>query len=148
MKKGFFIVLLLLIQGFIYAQDMAFSDYSISPSEGEHFRASEKKTIPLHLQVRNPGFTGGQKALDDYIHSNLEYPVQAEQQRLEGTVIVKFLLDKTGKVNHAVAENAIGMGCEEAAVRLVESMPAWMPAIQGGKAVPAKVRLPIRFRLY
>lgn len=125
---------------------MAFSDHPTSKKMTG--KASNKESVPLHLQVRTPEFPGGQDALDAYIQNNLEYPELAENQKREGTVFIRFQLDINGRISNITAENSVGMGCDEAALSLVRSMPRWKPAVQGGKPVAATVRIPIRFHLY
>ena len=139
----FFACFFFYVSSFSYAQSTAFIDNTASVDK----KASGKE-VPLHLQFRQPEFPGGQEALSEYIQAHLEYPALAERHGREGAVVVRFQLDETGKISGVTAENAIGMGCEEAAVALVRNMPNWKPAMQGGRYIPASMRVPVQFRLY
>jgi protein TonB len=60
-------------------------------------------------------------------------------------VIVKFIIDETGKVTNPVIEKGIGAGCDEEALRLVSAMPQWTPGMQDGKPVKVSMKLPFQF---
>lgn len=125
---------------------MAFSDHPTSKKMTG--KASNKESVPLHLQVRTPEFEGGQDALDAFIQKNLDYPALAERNNVEGTVIIRFKVLETGIISDIEVEKPLGMGCDEAAIALVKSMPDWTPGVQGGRAITTSVRLPVQFRLY
>lgn len=95
-----------------------------------------------------PEFSGGQSALENYINSNVEYPQEAMDNNIEGTVNVKFAIDENGNVKNAqVTGTRIGYGLEEAVVQMVSKMPKWTPGKVKGKAVGAWYTLPVTFRL-
>jgi protein TonB len=56
-------------------------------------------------------------------------------------------VDVNGNVANIEVEQGIGFGCDEEAVRVVESMPRWKPAIQNGVPKAIRMRLPIAFQL-
>ena len=95
-----------------------------------------------------PYYTGGNTALQTYFDNNLTYPEDAVDNNAEGTVMVKFHIDEDGTVKNATASGAkIGYGLEEEAIRVVNSMAAWTPGENKGKAVKAWYTLPVTFRL-
>lgn len=100
-----------------------------------------------------PEFPGGDKALAKFLNENLIYPKRALDDKDEGTVFVQFLIDKDGCVQNVhlpdvkCTENRVGGGCEEEAMRVVNSMPKWKPGKQRGKAVEVGLTLPVRFQL-
>jgi len=79
----------------------------------------KKKTKPKSF-IQQPKYPGGKKALDDFIKSNLVYPEEALQQRVEGSVTVNYDIDVFGGVSKAKVVHGIGFGCDEEAVRLVK----------------------------
>jgi protein TonB len=92
-----------------------------------------------------PEFPGGDEALAEYLENNLEYPEPAVKNDIKGTVIVTFIVKKSGKVTNAKVVRGIGYGCDEEALRLVNGMPQWIPGEQRGKPVRVQFNLPIRF---
>ncbi len=92
-------------------------------------------------------FVGGNEALNTYIASNLSYPETARDKGIQGVVYVSFVILETGKVSDVKVLRGIGGGCDEEAVRVVNSMPDWIPGSQRGKAVRIRYNLPIRFTL-
>jgi TonB family protein len=79
-----------------------------------------------------------------YMRTHLVYPESARKQDVLGTVIVEFVIDETGSVKHAKVKEGIGAGCDEEAIRLVNSMPPWSPGKQGGKPVKVRMELPLQ----
>ena len=95
-----------------------------------------------------PLYTGGQGAIESYISNNIQYPDDALDNNVEGTVNVQFTIDENGKVGNVKAENSnLGHGLEEAAVKAVSQMPAWTPGKVKGKNVKAWYTLPVTFKI-
>ncbi len=92
-------------------------------------------------------FPGGMPSLYEYLNNNLKYPETAKNAGLEGKVLVEFVVDKTGEVTNAKVIEGIGGGCDEEALRVIASSPAWQPAQQRGKKVRQRLILPIYFSL-
>jgi len=93
-------------------------------------------------------FPGGEKALDDFLLKNINYPEEALDRFIQGTVFVVVNLDVDGNVVKAeCAGKKIGYGLEEEAERVMMSSPRWMPARHGGNTVKSKLSLPITFAI-
>ena len=90
---------------------------------------------------------GGMAAFYKYVSSKLKYPPQANRMGVEGKVYVEFVINRDGSIVDARVVRGIGAGCDEEAVRVVASSPAWNPGKQRGKAVRQKYTLPIIFKL-
>jgi TonB family protein len=82
-----------------------------------------------------------------YLNRNLTYPDSAKQQGIRGIVYVSFVVAPNGFVNDVKLLNDIGAGCGKVAKRVVETMPAWEPALLNNEAIPYELRLPIQFKL-
>ncbi|MDN3654466.1 TonB family protein [Ferruginibacter paludis] len=96
-----------------------------------------------------PAFPGGQKALESFFEKNIEYPADATDNGVEGTVDLNFAVDEKGKVYAPkVTSDAIGYGIEKEALRVFAKMPTWTPGKIKGKNVKTKYTLPIKFQLY
>lgn len=94
-----------------------------------------------------PEFEGGPEAFYNYIRQEIRYPLQARQAGVEGRVDVEFVVEKDGSIAHVEAMTGIGAGCDEEAVRVVESLPRFRPATQNGKPVRVRMVVPIAFQL-
>jgi len=93
-------------------------------------------------------FPEGTKGLQNYFDKNLEYPADASNEGVEGTVKVTFIVDENGKlISPRVTGETLGYGLEEEALRVINRMPAWNPAKVKGKSVKTRITLPIRFQL-
>ena len=93
-------------------------------------------------------FPGGEKAFDDFLFKNINYPQEALDRFVQGTVFVVVNLDVDGNVVKAeCAGKKIGYGLEEEAERVLMSSPRWMPARHGGNTVKAKLSVPITFAI-
>jgi len=95
-----------------------------------------------------PAYKGGHGALEDYINNNIEYPQDAIDNNMEGTVSVQFGIDEQGNVSNVkTIGNKIGYGLEEAAVKVVSNMSKWTAGQVKGKNVKTWRVLPITYRL-
>ena len=90
---------------------------------------------------------GGMAAFYKYIGSKLKYPSQATRMGVEGKVFVEFVINRDGTLVDVRVVRGIGAGCDEEAIRVVQSSPAWTPGKQRGKPVRQKYTLPIQFKL-
>lgn len=107
----------------------------------------EEVQKPLIVAEQMPEFPGGESSMRSYIQSNLQYPTMARESGIQGTVYVTFVVSKTGNISDIKVLRGIGGGCDEEAVRVIKSMPGWIPGKQNGKAVPVQFNLPIKFIL-
>ena len=94
-----------------------------------------------------PQFPGGYKALLNYLAQNVKYPVEAQKQDIQGTVVCRFVVDSIGKVTDVKVLRSLDFSIDQEAIRVIKFMPKWTPGKQGGKAVNVYYTLPIRFRL-
>jgi len=94
-----------------------------------------------------PSFPGGMYKLMEYLHKNIKYPLLAKELNIQGRVFVTFVIEKDGSVNDVKLLRGIGGGCDEEAIRVVKSMPKWIPGSQRNIPVRVQYNLPINFRL-
>lgn len=90
---------------------------------------------------------GGIQAFYKYVSDKIKYPAQARRMNIEGRVFVEFVINKDGTLSDVRAVKGIGAGCDEEAVRIVQSAPPWNPGKQRGKPVKQRYTLPIIFKL-
>ena len=115
----------------------------------------ESKTAPgatnnerTYTVVENmPQFPGGEKELMNYIARNLRYPVEAQQKGIQGKIILRFIVTKLGKVENAEVIRGIDASLDKEGLRVVKSLPDWIPGEQNGEKVDVYYTLPIAFKL-
>lgn len=90
---------------------------------------------------------GGMPAFYEYVGKKLKYPAQARRMGIEGKVFVEFVIERDGTITDVKAIKGIGAGCDEEAVRVLQSAPKWKPGKQRGKPVRQRMVLPINFKL-
>lgn len=90
---------------------------------------------------------GGMPAFYKFVGEKMKYPAQARRMGVEGRVFVEFVVNRDGSIVDVKAIKGIGAGCDEEAVRVVQSAPAWKPGKQRGKPVRQKMVIPIIFKL-
>lgn len=90
---------------------------------------------------------GGMPAFYKYVGEKMKYPAQARRMGVEGRVFVEFVVNRDGSIVDVKAIKGIGAGCDEEAVRVVQSAPSWKPGKQRGKPVRQKMVIPIIFKL-
>lgn len=94
-----------------------------------------------------PQFPGGMGALMKFLASHIEYPALAKESGIQGRVFINFVVEPNGNIDHVKVLRGIGGGCDEEAVRVVKSMPKWIPGKQRGKPVRVSFNLPVKFTL-
>lgn len=82
-----------------------------------------------------------------FLYSNVKYPKVASKAGIEGKVIISFLVKKDGTIGNAKIKKDIGGGCGEEALRVINTMPNWIPGMKDGKAVDVEMALPVSFKL-
>ena len=94
-----------------------------------------------------PSFPGGQAALMQYLASNIKYPVVAQENGVQGRVIVSFVVERDGSISDVKVARSVDPSLDREAQRVVKSMPKWKPGKQNGSAVRVKYTVPVVFRL-
>ncbi|MFC3417794.1 energy transducer TonB [Algoriphagus hitonicola] len=111
------------------------------------FTEYPEPSIVSMMSSSQPAFEGGHEALVEFISENFIYPSQAKVKGSEGTVIVEFLIEKSGKISQPVIKKSVCETLDAEAIKLINKMPDWIPAAQNGVSVKTKYQLPIRFEL-
>jgi protein TonB len=94
-----------------------------------------------------PSFPGGDAARMKFLQENIKYPQMARESGIQGTVYVTFVVEPSGNVSDVRVLRGIGGGCDEEAVRVIQSMPKWEAGKQRGKSVRVQFNMPIKFTL-
>lgn len=127
------------------ASDVSVLSETSEKSEG----AEESDSTKVYDMVREmPQFPGGMKALRAFISDNIQYPKAAFEAKKQGHVIASFIVNEKGKVTNIKIVRSIDPELDAEAIRIISSMPEWIPGKEDGKAVSVKYAVPITFRLY
>ena len=105
--------------------------------EGEVFQVVEQM----------PEFPGGMDKLMEYLSKNIKYPSIAQQNNIQGRVIVEFVVNKDGSIVEPKVMRSVDTSLDNEAMRVIKSMPKWNPGKQRGKAVRVRYTVPVLFRL-
>ncbi len=90
---------------------------------------------------------GGEEAYLKYLENNINYPKEAEEAKIEGKVLLQFLVNKDGTLTDYRVVKSVGFGCDQEAIRLVKDGASWMPAIVDGEKKMGSMIVPVVFRL-
>ena len=107
----------------------------------------EEETKVFDVVEQMPSFPGGPSALMQYLSSNIKYPVVAEENGVQGRVVCTFVVERDGSITDVRVIKSVDPSLDKEAVRVVKSMPKWIPGKQNGSAVRVKYTVPVTFRL-
>jgi len=102
---------------------------------------------PFDVVEQMPQFPGGIKELMTFLSQNVRYPEAAHKAGQQGRVIVNFVVEKDGSITEACVVKSVSPELDAEALRVISSMPNWIPGMQNGEAVRVKYTVPITFRL-
>ncbi|MCM0042632.1 MAG: energy transducer TonB [Algoriphagus sp.] len=110
---------------------------------------SSQEGVALFFDVVDtpPSPVGGLEAWSRHLSENLTYPTSARMKGIQGTVLVSFIVNTDGTIEGIELVQGIGGGCDEEAIRIIKSSPAWTPGMIKGKAVRTRMKIPLRFKL-
>ena len=110
-------------------------------------KPKEEETKVFDVVEQMPQFPGGPNALFEYLSKNIKYPVVAEENGIQGRVIVTFVVERDGSITDVKVAKSVDPSLDKEAMRVVKSMPHWIPGKQNGSAVRVKYTVPVTFRL-
>lgn len=102
----------------------------------------DMKSIPVA-----PIFKGGSQGLEKWIQENIQYPADAAKAKIEGRVIVEFIIDKNGVVTSPRLVRGINDVFNNEALRVIKSLPRWTPGYAQGKPAKTRYTYPVTFKL-
>ena len=94
-----------------------------------------------------PVFPGGIQALVTYLKDNVKYPQEMAEKKIQGRVVVSFIIDKEGNVTDVKVAYSVSKQFDEEAMRVIRAMPKWVPGKQNGKNVNVRYNIPVSFKL-
>ena len=94
-----------------------------------------------------PEYPGGMQAMIEFLQANMKYPEDAAKQKVEGRVMVQFVVETDGSISDVHVAKQVFPSLDAEAIRVVQAMPKWTPGKEKGKVVRVKYNLPIVFRM-
>ena len=94
-----------------------------------------------------PSFPSGQAALMQWLSSNIKYPTIAAENGIQGRVNVQFVVEKDGSLSDVRVISPVDPSLDKEALRVVRSMPRWIPGKKNGSPVRVKYTVPVTFKL-
>ena len=94
-----------------------------------------------------PEYPGGMQAMIEFLQTNMKYPEDAAKQKVEGRVMVQFVVETDGSVSDVHVAKQVFPSLDAEAIRVVQAMPKWTPGKDKGRVVRVKYNLPIVFRM-
>lgn len=94
-----------------------------------------------------PTFPNGLEAFHEFLRSNTKYPAEAKENHTGGRVVVEFIIEKDGSISNIQVKKSVDPLLDEEAVRVIRSMPKWIPGKQNGETVRVRFLAPITFKL-
>ena len=95
----------------------------------------------------SPEFPGGSQALQDYLKENVNYPAQCREAKIQGRVLINFLVEKDGSIKNASVLKSAHPLLDAEALRVISDMPNWKPGMEHGTPVRVLYTVPVNFRL-
>ena len=89
----------------------------------------------------------GASAMMYFIMENVNYPQKSIEKNEQGRVFLAFVVEKDGSITNIKVEKGVSPALNNAAIKVVSSMPKWIPGESGGKKVRSRCRVPISFQL-
>ena len=115
--------------------------------ESYHKKVNNNDEDIYTIVEQMPEFPGGDEALKIFLARKINYPEIAQENGIQGKVITRFVITKTGRVENPEILRSLDPACDKEAIRVIKSFPRWKPGIQNGKKVNVYFVLPVLFRL-
>ena len=108
---------------------------------------ADKDTAVMRTVEQIPEFPGGSVQFMKWLTRNLRYPPQAQQQKIQGKVVVSFIVNKDGSISAPTIVKSVDPVLDSEAMRVVRMMPRWKPGMEKGKPCRTMFAIPINFVL-
>ncbi len=105
------------------------------------------KPVDFRVVESLPQFPGGAVEFVKWLTRNLRYPVAAERQKIEGRVVVQFVVERDGSISGLKVVESVHDYLDREALRVMRLMPEWMPGLQNDEPCRTMVCIPIVFKL-
>jgi periplasmic protein TonB len=113
----------------------------------EEVQEAETEPQPFVVVEEMPSFPGGEAALLKYLAAHTNYPLVAQENNIQGKVMVRFCVTAKGGIDLVSVIRSIDPELDAEAIRVVKALPAFKPGKQSGRPVPVWYSVPIIFQI-
>ena len=106
-----------------------------------------EELVYCYVMEQMPQYPGGESELLNFVGKNLRYPESAVNHKIQGKVIVRFVVNETGEVDKIQVVRSLQAECDKEAIRVIKLFPKFIPGKQNGKNTKVLYTLPITFKL-
>src|SRR5688572_14291373 len=110
--------------------------------------AQKSTSEKIYEAVQKPAEPkGGMQAFQTYLSENLTYPTESLRQKIQGTVIVDFVVEKNGSISSIDVKKGLDEATNKESLRVVANSPKWEPAYHQGEKVRQRITVPLVFKI-
>ena len=145
MKLSFIFIAMMAYCTLAYSQS---NDTDVANKEctSDTLKTKQDNSKKYEVVEQMPSFPGGINALMNYLNKNMKYPRAAENAGIQGRVVAQFIVDKDGSITNVKVVKSVHPLLDAEAVRVVESMPKWIPGMNKGEAISVRYTIPLTFK--
>ncbi len=110
-------------------------------------KVEDEQPMNIAMVEQKPEFPGGEAAMYKYLGDNIVYPSAASEEGIQGRVVVEFVVGKDGSITNVKVVRPRHPALDKEAVRVIKSMPKWIPGRNNGQPVKVTYTLPVTFKL-
>ena len=121
--------------------------FCLTTASAQKTVVSQKNQKVFEVVEQMPEYPGGMMAMMEFLQDNMKYPADAEKQKVQGKVMVSFIVETDGSISDVKVMKNVFPSLDAEAIRVVKAMPRWTPGKQKGKVVRVHFSLPITYRL-
>ncbi|WP_395054111.1 energy transducer TonB [Flavobacterium sp.] len=120
------------------------NDATIEPPKGEMDQEIDDNAIynTAGIEVK-PEFPGGTEKFNSFMSRNIKLTNEMKESEIKGKVFASFVIEKDGTISNIKIIRDIGYGMANEVIRVLKSMPRWIPGEQNGKKVRCSYMVPI-----
>lgn len=130
-------------------------DFGVDPADLIKHKVIIQDTEPvvdetiytIAIVEQAPSFPGGESAMYEWLSKNINYPVIAQENNIQGRVVMQFVVGRNGEIEEVEILRGVDSSLDQEALRVIKAMPRWIPGKQGGNAVKVRYTLPVQFKL-
>lgn len=121
--------------------------FCLSTISAQKTVVSKKNQKVYDVVEQMPQYPGGMGAFLEFLTENMKYPEDAQKQKVEGRVIATFVVETDGSISDVKVVKQVFPSLDAEAIRMLKSMPKWVPGKQNGKPVRVKYAVPVSFKM-
>lgn len=133
MKKYFGVILFIFFLNSVFGFSQTQRKKIIQEQDYKEINPFENQEGFFTTIERFPMYPGGEEGISEHIRNTLEYPEEAREQGVKGTVIVAYMIEEDGSIGTTKVIQSVHPLLNKEAVRVINALDTWKPAIQRGK---------------